>query len=102
MRAREADQVGSIERAGVKVGYEVFGSGEPTILLLTSWAIVHARQWKFQIPYLARQFRVVAVEGRGNDPGSPAQRLTGRADSAPELGARAGGETHRDQSLEFW
>jgi pimeloyl-ACP methyl ester carboxylesterase/predicted glycosyltransferase len=66
MRARYPDAEGFIERDGVKVGYEVFGAGEPTILMLTSWAIVHARQWKLQVPYLARRFRVITVEGRGN------------------------------------
>jgi pimeloyl-ACP methyl ester carboxylesterase/predicted glycosyltransferase len=66
MRAREPDHEGVIERNGVRVGYDVYGAGEPTILLLTSWAIVHARQWKAQVPYLARRFRVIAVEGRGN------------------------------------
>jgi len=44
MRAREPDHQGAIERDGVRVGYDVYGAGEPTILLLTSWAIVHARQ----------------------------------------------------------
>ena len=38
----------------------------PTIVLLTSWAIVHSRQWKAQVPYLARHHRVITVEGRGN------------------------------------
>jgi pimeloyl-ACP methyl ester carboxylesterase/predicted glycosyltransferase len=66
MRARYPDTEGFIERDGVKVGYEVFGAGEPAILLLTSWAIVHARQWKAQVPYLARHFQVITVEGRGN------------------------------------
>jgi pimeloyl-ACP methyl ester carboxylesterase len=66
MRAREPDHEGVVERDGVRVGYAVYGEGEPTILLLTSWAIVHARQWKAQVPYLARRFRVIAVEGRGN------------------------------------
>ncbi len=66
MRAREPDYEGLVERDGVRVGYAVFGAGEPTILLLTSWAIVHARQWKAQVPYLARRFRVITVEGRGN------------------------------------
>jgi pimeloyl-ACP methyl ester carboxylesterase/predicted glycosyltransferase len=66
MRARYPDTEGFIERDGVKIGYEVFGAGEPAILLLTSWAIVHARQWKAQVPYLARRFRVITVEGRGN------------------------------------
>jgi pimeloyl-ACP methyl ester carboxylesterase len=66
MRAREPDYEGFVERDGVRVGYEVSGAGEPAILLLTSWAIVHARQWKAQVPYLARRFRVITVEGRGN------------------------------------
>jgi pimeloyl-ACP methyl ester carboxylesterase/predicted glycosyltransferase len=66
VRARYPDTEGFIERGGVEVGYEVFGAGEPAILLLTSWAIVHARQWKAQVPYLARHFQVITVEGRGN------------------------------------
>ena len=66
MRAREPDYTGRVERDGVSVGYEVFGDGEPTIVLLTSWAIVHMRQWKAQVPYLSRHFRVITVEGRGN------------------------------------
>jgi pimeloyl-ACP methyl ester carboxylesterase len=66
MRAREPDVRGVIERGAVRVGYEVFGTGEPTVVLLTSWAIVHARQWKAQVPFLSRRFRVVTVEGRGN------------------------------------
>ena len=71
MRARQPDTVGVIERDGVRVGYEVFepldgGPGRPTLVLLTSWAIVHMRQWKLQVPALARRFRVVTVEGRGN------------------------------------
>ncbi len=46
----------------------MFGPGHagPTILLLTSWAIVHSRQWKAQVPYLARHHRVITVAGRGN------------------------------------
>ncbi len=66
MRAREPDYQGVVERDGVRVGYDVYGAGEPTIILLTSWAITHARQWKGQVPYLARHFRVITVEGRGN------------------------------------
>ena len=77
MRAMYPDAEGFVERGGVKVGYEVFGAGEVVILLFTSWAIVHARQWKAQVPYLARHFRVIAVEGRGN----------GRAGRPAELGA---------------
>jgi pimeloyl-ACP methyl ester carboxylesterase/predicted glycosyltransferase len=77
MRAMYPDAEGFVERGGVKVGYEVFGTDGPAILLFTSWAIVHARQWKAQVPYLARHFRVIAVEGRGN----------GRADRPADLDA---------------
>src|SRR5947207_2888741 len=66
MRARYPDADGYVERDGVKVFYEVFGSGEPTVLLLPTWSIVHSRAWKMQVPYLARHFRVVAFDGRGN------------------------------------
>jgi pimeloyl-ACP methyl ester carboxylesterase/predicted glycosyltransferase len=80
MRAREADREGVIERGGVRVGYEVHGTGEPTIVLLTSWAIVHARQWKMQVPYLARHFRVITVEGRGNGRADRPDRAEAYAD----------------------
>ncbi|HEX2766693.1 MAG TPA: alpha/beta fold hydrolase [Candidatus Limnocylindria bacterium] len=65
-RARYPDETGFVERDGVRIGYEVYGSGEPTVLLLPTWSIIHARQWKMQIPYLARHARVVTFDGRGN------------------------------------
>jgi pimeloyl-ACP methyl ester carboxylesterase/predicted glycosyltransferase len=65
-RARYPDRTGCIERDGVRVYYEVYGSGEPTVLLLPTWSIVHSRHWKMQIPYLARHCRVVTFDGRGN------------------------------------
>src|SRR5207342_1300630 len=57
---------GYVERDGVKIFYEVFGSGEPTVLLLPTWSIIHSRQWKMQIPYLSRHCRVITFDGRGN------------------------------------
>ena len=70
MRARTPDREGTVERDGVRVGYDVYepsdGPAGRCLVLLTSWAIVHARQWKAQVPYLSRHFRVIAVEGRGN------------------------------------
>ena len=66
MRARYPDREGYVERDGVKTFYEVFGDGEPTILLLPPWSILHSRLWKMQVPYLARHYRVVTFDGRGN------------------------------------
>jgi pimeloyl-ACP methyl ester carboxylesterase/predicted glycosyltransferase len=64
-RARYPDEQGYVERDGVRLFYEVYGTGQPTVLLLPTWAVVHSRFWKFQISYLARHCRVVAFDGRG-------------------------------------
>jgi pimeloyl-ACP methyl ester carboxylesterase len=66
MRAREPDESGYVERDGVRSYYEIHGSGEPTVLLLPTWSIVHSRHWKMQVPYLARHCRVLLFDGRGN------------------------------------
>jgi len=65
-RAREPDVTGYVEREGVRLHYEVHGTGEPTILLLPTWSIIHSRHWKMQIPHLARHCRVLTFDGRGN------------------------------------
>ena len=65
-RARYPDSSGYIKRDGVRLYYEVYGSGEPTVFLLPTWSIIHSRHWKMQIPYLARHCRVVTFDGRGN------------------------------------
>jgi pimeloyl-ACP methyl ester carboxylesterase/predicted glycosyltransferase len=66
MRACQPVSDGYVERDGVKIYYEVYGEGEPTVLLLPTWSIIHSRHWKMQIPYLARHCRVLTFDGRGN------------------------------------
>lgn len=66
MRARSADRSGFVERDGVRLGYEEFGDGERTILLLPTWTIIHSRFWKMQVPYLARHYRILTYDGPGN------------------------------------
>ena len=66
MRARYPDTEGYVERDGVKVFYEAFGDGEPTLLMLPTWTFAPSRVWKAQVPYLARHFRVVTIDPRGN------------------------------------
>jgi pimeloyl-ACP methyl ester carboxylesterase/predicted glycosyltransferase len=65
-RARYPDESGDVVRDGVRLHWEVYGTGGPTVLLLPTWSIVHSRHWKMQIPYLARHCRVVTFDGRGN------------------------------------
>ena len=66
MRARQPDQQGYVARAGVRVYYETFGAGEPAVLLLPTWSIMHSRHWKAQIHALARYNRVITFDPRGN------------------------------------
>jgi pimeloyl-ACP methyl ester carboxylesterase len=76
-RARLPDAEGHLERDGVRVRWERHGDGDPTLLLLPAWSIIHSRQWKAQVPYLARHYRVLTFDGRGN----------GRSDRPPDPGA---------------
>ena len=74
---------GFAELDGIRVAYDVYGEGDETILLFAPWAIVHSRYWKLQVPYLARHFRVITFDARGN----------GRSDrptSSDQYGARVG------------
>ncbi|HEX6426001.1 MAG TPA: alpha/beta fold hydrolase [Acidimicrobiales bacterium] len=66
MRACTPRAQGHVERDGVAIGYEVFGEGSPTLLLLPTWTIVHSRFWKMQVPYLAHHRRVVTFDRPGN------------------------------------
>jgi pimeloyl-ACP methyl ester carboxylesterase/predicted glycosyltransferase len=84
-RALAPTESGFADVGGVRIAYEVFGEGEQTILLLPPWAIVHSRFWKLQVPYLARHFRVVTFDARGNG-------LSDRPDSADDYGPRVTAE----------
>jgi len=66
MRARYPDTESFVERDGVKIAYEVFGSGEPAVVFAPTDPIVNSRAWKAQVPYLAREFKVVTIDPRGN------------------------------------
>ena len=84
------DRPASSSATACGVSTSVYGDGDPTILLLPTWSIIHSRQWKAQIPYLARHFRVVTFDGRGNgrsdrptDPAAYADDRVRRRRAAP-------------------
>src|SRR6516162_4175776 len=66
MRARLPDESGYVANSGVRIHYEVHGTGQPALLLLPTWAIVDSRHWKMQVPFLARNYRVITFDPRGN------------------------------------
>jgi pimeloyl-ACP methyl ester carboxylesterase/predicted glycosyltransferase len=65
-RALYPDAKGFVERDGMQLFYEVYGEGEETVFLIPTWSLVHSRHWKMQIPYFARHFRVLTMDGLGN------------------------------------
>jgi pimeloyl-ACP methyl ester carboxylesterase/predicted glycosyltransferase len=65
-RALYPDADGVVERDGVRVYWERYGSGSPAYLLLPTWEALHSRTWKCQIPYLARYGTVITFDPRGN------------------------------------
>lgn len=86
MRARVPDVEAVVDRDGIAIFYEVYEHARPTVLLLPSAPTTHSRQWKAQIPYLSRHFRVVTYDGRGN----------GRSDRPVAAAAYRDGEFLRD------
>jgi len=66
MRAREPDIEGYVDHDGVPVYYEVHGTGEPTLMLIPAAPITHSRMWKALVPDLARRYRIITIDGRGN------------------------------------
>jgi pimeloyl-ACP methyl ester carboxylesterase/predicted glycosyltransferase len=65
-RARHPDVQGFVTRDAQRLFYEVYGEGDETIFLLPTWSLFHSRHWKMQVPYLARHFRVLTMDGLGN------------------------------------
>jgi pimeloyl-ACP methyl ester carboxylesterase len=52
------------EANGIRLYYEIHGSGEPLVLVHGSWG--DATRWRFVLPGLAESFQVVAYDRRGH------------------------------------
>jgi hypothetical protein len=78
-RARPAEASGYVERGGVRIFWETFGSGEPAILILPTWSVLHAAHGRFQIADLARDHRVITFDGspRSGAAGASSARRSG-------------------------
>ena len=65
MRPRMPDESGDVDRDGVRIHWDRYGDGPVTVVLVPTWALFPSAHWKLQVPFLARRFKVVVIEGRG-------------------------------------
>ena len=66
MRARQPDHAGYAVNDGVRIYYEVCGAGDPTVLFVPGFQVMHGHAWKMQVPFLARRYRTVVYDSRGS------------------------------------
>ena len=79
MRAMLPHTTGKVDRDGVNLHFEVYGEGDHTIVFVPTWAIIHSRSWKAQIPYFAEHFRRDrGRRDRGNEPNGNGKGDAGR------------------------
>ncbi|MBN2427480.1 MAG: alpha/beta hydrolase [Deltaproteobacteria bacterium] len=55
----------AFSKDGTPISYEVFGSGEPTLVFVHGWSC-DARYWRAQVPYFSKKHRVVTLDLAGH------------------------------------
>jgi len=54
-----------LSKDGVPISYEIYGSGEPTLVFVHGWSC-DARYWRAQLPYFSKNQRVVTLDLAGH------------------------------------
>jgi len=52
-------------RDGTPISYEVYGTGEPTLVFVHGWSC-DARYWRAQVPYFSKNHRVIVLDLAGH------------------------------------
>jgi pimeloyl-ACP methyl ester carboxylesterase len=55
----------AFSKDGVPISYEIYGSGEPTLVFVHGWSC-DARYWRSQLPYFSKNHRVVTLDLAGH------------------------------------
>ena len=55
----------AFSKDGTPISYEVYGSGEPTLVFVHGWSC-DARYWREQVPYFSKSHRVVTLDLAGH------------------------------------
>jgi pimeloyl-ACP methyl ester carboxylesterase len=54
-----------LSKDGVSISYEIYGSGEPTLVFVHGWSC-DARYWRAQLPHFSKNHRVVTLDLAGH------------------------------------
>lgn len=66
MPSRFLHHCGSVDRDGVRVHYDGYGSGDVTLMLPPAWAIIDSSLWRAQVATLPARYRLITFDPRGN------------------------------------
>lgn len=55
----------AVSKDGTPISYEVFGTGEPTLVFVHGWSC-DGRYWRAQIPVFSKKYRVVVLDLAGH------------------------------------
>jgi pimeloyl-ACP methyl ester carboxylesterase len=55
----------AFSKDGTPISYEVYGSGEPTLVFVHGWSC-DARYWRAQVPHFSKNYRVVTLDLAGH------------------------------------
>ena len=100
-RARYPDEEGYVERDGVRVFYEVYGEGEPSVMFVPPWSLVHSRCWKMQIPYFAGT-AASSPSTRAGTASPTGRRMRARTTSSSTRRTRSRSSTRPERSGPSW
>jgi pimeloyl-ACP methyl ester carboxylesterase len=55
----------AFSKDGTPISYEVYGSGEPTLVFVHGWSC-DARYWREQVPHFSKSYRVITLDLAGH------------------------------------
>jgi len=77
-----------VENKGTKIWYEIHGQGDPTLIMVPGFQIVHSEFYKrYYVPFLSRHMRVVTLDLRGSGKSDKPDKNYDLKNSAEDINA---------------
>ena len=88
---------------GVKIWYEIHGQGEPTLVMVPGFQIVHSEFFKrYYVPHLSRHMRLVTLDLRGSGKSDKPETSYELENLAEDIHAVGEGDQAGNEQDRFW